>query len=248
MRTRILPRSAPLVALAAAASLPFAIAIAACGGKSPSTLTPGNASASASTAAMTASATTATATGTSSATPPTSAMPTASQPSRYTSKVATRKHSPDWKSCYAAYQAKTAGKDLAADVTTQARMCAEATGMHQLMVTGTNVTKGTMMAMKQSDQDVPKKWDFPVKSGKCYRAFADSTPWDKTSNKGVKDLDLVIKDSEGNLAGEDGRSLDASPTVEEDGAVCFSADGTATVAATIGAGSGDFAIQVWTNE
>src|SRR5205085_1074121 len=84
----------------------------------------------------------------------------------------------------------------------------------------------------KKDADVPDTFTFHTKAGKCYRAFAESST-------GIDDLDLVIKDSDHNVAGEDSTD-DPSPIVLEDGAVCFKVDDDATVSATIGSGHGDY--------
>jgi hypothetical protein len=229
-------RPLPLVVLAAAAAFPFAaLAVTACGGgTTPPTVASNNTATSSPSILQTPSNTT-------SATQPAvtgSTMPTAPQPSKYTSKLATQKQNDDWLACHVHFT--PGGKDISADVVAEGKGCELASGMHQLMATGDGVTNGIMLAKDQSGDSVPKKWKINVKGGKCYRAFAEST-------SGIKDLDMIIKDGDGNSAGEDSTD-DPSPVTLEDGAVCFNADGTATVAATIGDGKGDFAVGVWTDE
>jgi hypothetical protein len=226
------PRTLPLFALASAAAFPFVVALGACGGGTPAT-TPGNASASASVTALasTSAAPTDTSSTATTSTGPASALPTASQPSSITSKKTMRKKSPEWLVCHKDYQPQTHGRDLAADVKREGTMCQDTSGMHAM---DAHLFKG------KKDSDPPDTFTFPAHAGKCYRAFAESAP-------GIDDLDLVIKDSDRNVAGEDSTD-DPNPIVLEEGAVCFNTDDTATVSSTIGSGHGDYIVQVWTDE
>jgi hypothetical protein len=62
----------------------------------------------------------------------------------------------------------------------------------------------------------------------------------------IQDLDVLIKDSTGAPAGED-TTDDPTPVVLEDGAVCFTQADEASVIVSVGAGSGGYAVQVWSD-
>jgi hypothetical protein len=140
--------------------------------------------------------------------------------------VATTKTDPAWAACHRSFQAK--GKDVSADVAAMAKACAAATRMKLL---------GTTLTGKQADQDPPQSFPFDAKGGHCYRAYAQAS-------EGIKDLDLVVKDSAGIAAGQDATD-DPSPVVLEDGAVCFGKDDKASVVVSVGMGKGAYAVQIW---
>ncbi len=221
-------RFASLAAVAALASLPAVVAVAACGGGEPAPATAANppVSASAAGASASASSSAAPAASTAEALPPASAAPVAPVPAP-TSTVATTKTDAAWASCHQNYKAK--GKaDAAKDVEAMARGCAGATKMKPI---------GKPWTGKQADQDKPQSFPFEAKAHHCYRAYAQASD-------GIKDLDLVIKDSADVIVGQDSTD-DPSPVVLEDGAVCFSKDDKASVVVSVGMGSGTFAAQVW---
>lgn len=223
----------PLLALGLTALLPFAIAISvgACGGDDKKVNHPeSSASASTGSTGATASTPTASATDTASGSSSTTAVPP--QASRFTSKKATVKQDPAFAACHANYKPTSNGRDLNGDVTKMAKMCEAATKMH-LVAGGTFKGSG-------SEESRPAHFKFKAKSGKCYRAFAESDP-------GIKDLDMQIKDSADETAGEDATD-DPSPIVMEDGAVCFTTDDEPYVSLAVGMGKGNFAIQVWSDE
>jgi hypothetical protein len=89
---------------------------------------------------------------------------------------------------------------------------------------------------KQSDQEKPQTFSFDARAHHCYRAYAQATD-------GIKDLDLVIKDSAEVIVGQDSTD-DPSPVVLEDGAVCFSKDDKANVVVSVGMGAGTYAVQL----
>ena len=62
----------------------------------------------------------------------------------------------------------------------------------------------------------------------------------------ITDLDLLIKDSTGAVAGEDSTD-DPTPVVLENGAVCFKEADNANVMVSVGLGSGTYAVQVWSD-
>ncbi|MGA7119027.1 MAG: hypothetical protein WBY94_02970 [Polyangiaceae bacterium] len=90
---------------------------------------------------------------------------------------------------------------------------------------------------KQADQDKPQSFPLDAKAGRCYRVYAQAA-------EGIKDLDVVVKDSAGVAVGEDSTD-DPSPVVVDDGAVCFSKDDNASVVVSVGMGSGAYALQIW---
>jgi hypothetical protein len=111
-----------------------------------------------------------------------------------------------------------------------AKACATPTKMKPIGKTWTG---------KQADQEKPQAFPFDAKAHHCYRAYAQASD-------GIKDLDLVIKDSADVIVGQDSTD-DPSPVVLEDGAVCFSKDDKATVVVSVGMGSGTYAVQIWSD-
>ncbi len=96
---------------------------------------------------------------------------------------------------------------------------------------------GKAVAGKQADQDAPQSFPLDAKAGHCYRVYAQAA-------EGIRDLDLIVKDSAGVVIAEDS-SDDPSPVVLDNGAVCFTKDDQATVVVSVGMGSGAFALQIW---
>jgi hypothetical protein len=226
MQTTFPLRALSKTVLACAAIFPFAIA-AACGGdKTPPTVpTPGSATASATDSGSATSAVPPPDSGSavSSAAPPPSAEP---PPVEKKSKKADKKQDPSWADCHKSY--KPGGKNLDADVSKMAKSCATVTKLKQI---------GKTLTGKQDAEGTPDKYPLAAKAGKCYRVFAES-------EASIKDLDLAIKDSNGDIAGEDSTD-DPSPIVLEDGAVCFKEDDAAIVIVSVGAGKGKYALQIW---
>jgi len=215
-----------LLAFAAVTALPVLVSIAACGGgdqQPPVTPPPPPAS----TPDVVASAPSASAsaapsdTGSAVATPP-------PPPPAPTSTVATTKNDPTWATCHQSYQAKK--KDVSKDVAAMADGCKAITKMKVM---------GKTLTGKQADQDAPQSFPLDAKGGHCYRVYAQASD-------GIKDLDVVIKDSAQIVVGQDSTD-DPSPVVMEDGAVCFSKDDKATVVVAVGMGKGNYAVQVWSD-
>ncbi len=96
---------------------------------------------------------------------------------------------------------------------------------------------GKTLTGKQADGQTPQTFPLKAKANHCYRVYAQAAD-------GIKDLDVVVKDSAGATAGEDSTD-DPSPVVLEDGAICFKADDDATVVVSVGMGSGAYAVQIW---
>jgi type IV secretory pathway VirB10-like protein len=222
MRPTIRAHAHPLVLLVAVAALPLGLSLLACGGGEPPSATTPTATVTATAAASTAALPTTTApppdTAASAAPPPPPPVPTSS--------VATTKSDPSWVACHASFKAK--GKEVSQDVEAMAKLCAAPTKMKLV---------GKTLTGKQADQDAPQTFPFDAKAGRCYRAYAQASD-------GIKDLDLVVKDSAGVIVGQD-TTDDSSPVVMEDGAVCFSKDDKAAVVVSVGMGKGSYAVQIW---
>ncbi len=219
-------RTLSLVALAAAAVVPFALATAACGGgdqqppvtpPAPPASTPAPVVEAPSASAAPVETATASA---SAATPPPPPVPT--------SAVATVKTDASWAGCHQSYKAKKG--DVSRDVAAMADGCKAATKLRP---------QGKTLTGKQADQDPPQSFPFEAKANHCYRVYAQAS-------EGIKDLDVVVKDSAQILVGQDSTD-DPSPVVQEDGAVCFSKDDKATVIVSVGMGKGNYALQIWSD-
>jgi hypothetical protein len=221
-------RAASLLVLAAATVGPEAVATVGCGGgRAPAAAVAASPSAS---AALTPSAT-----ASASPAPPLSAPPSAEAPSAPlpptpvpTSTVATTKNDASWVACHQSYKAKN--KEVSKDVSAMAKACETTTKMKLF---------GKTLTGKQADQDKPQVFPFEAKAQHCYRVYAQAA-------EGIKDLDLVIKDSADVIVGHDSTD-DPSPVVLEDGAVCFSKDDKASVVVSVGMGSGSYAVQIWSD-
>jgi hypothetical protein len=210
--------------LAAVAVLPFAVSalLPACGGNKPDTNAPPMPSDTA--PAMSTTATSATA-ATDTAPPASTGEPA---PVEKKSKKADKKQDPAFLACHKDYKPTTKGKNLEADVTKLAKGCEKVTKMKLV---------GKTLNGKQGAEDKPQTFPLKASAGKCYRVYAESDP-------GITDLDMAIKDSNGDIAGEDSTD-DPSPVVLEDGAVCFKEADDATVIVSVGSGKGAYVVQVW---
>lgn len=128
-----------------------------------------------------------------------------------------------FESCHVSFHAS--GGDPAAEVTSMAQGCADVTGMHPL---------GPPVRANGSTS-----FPLQVEAGHCYRVYG-------VGSGTVRDLDVRIQDSSGGVAGQD-ETDNATPVLSEDGAVCFDASDQAKVQVAIGAGSGSYAVQVWSD-
>lgn len=219
LRTRALS----LLTLAALAVVPLGVSVAACGGNEPPPVPPPPPPPSATTETPVASVPPPTATAIDTTPPPPPPPPPAP-----TSTVATTKTDPSWAGCHQSYKAK--GKDVAGDVAAMSKSCATVTKM-KLM--------GKTLLGKQGAEDPPQSFPFDAKANHCYRGYAQAS-------EGIKDLDVVVKDSASIVVGQDSTD-DPSPVVLEDGAVCFSKDDKATLVVSVGMGKGSYAVQIWSN-
>jgi len=133
-----------------------------------------------------------------------------------------------WVDCHRSYKAKL--NDVSKDVAAMAASCKSVTKLTQV---------GSTLKGKQADNDPPQTFPLDAKAGHCYRAYAQASD-------GIKDLDLIVKDSSGIVIGQDSTD-DPSPVAMEYGAICFSKDDKATIVIAVGAGKGDYAVQVWSD-
>jgi hypothetical protein len=138
------------------------------------------------------------------------------------SKKAKNKHDPSFAACHASF--RTTSKDLGAEVAKLGQSCATSTKMHAI---------GGLLRGTQGDGDPHQEYKVRVEANHCYRVFV---AYD------VKDIGLLVRDSSGDVAGEDsGRAL------FDDGAICFTSADDATVVVTVGGGRGAYAAQVWSD-
>jgi len=153
----------------------------------------------------------------------TAAAPT---PAGAGSSKVTTKNEPAWAACHGS--AKLKGKDVSKNVAALSKACAKATKMKLV---------GKTLTGKQSDSGSPQS--YPLKAGAkhCYRVYA-------AGGDGIKDLDVAIKDSAGNVVGEDATDA-ATAVVLSDGAVCFKEADAASVVVSVGSGGGAYAVQIW---
>lgn len=174
-----------------------------------------------------------------SAPPSASAAPVASAtastpPPAPTSTVATTKTDATWGSCHQKYQGAGrdfvhGSKDVAKDLAAMADGCKAATKLKLMgkTLTGDLAEHGT------------QSFPLEAKASHCYRVYA-------MASDGIKDLDVVMKDSAQIVVGQDSTD-DPSPVVSEDGAVCFSKDDKVAVVVTLDAGKGSYALQIWSD-
>jgi hypothetical protein len=145
------------------------------------------------------------------------------------SAKAETKTDPALASCHNGYKPASNDQDVAADVAAMAKGCADATKMKKVGDTHTGVLT----------DKAPVKLPLTVLAGKCYRVYG-------MSQSTMQDFDIALVDSAGALVSED-TTDDVSPVVAEDGKVCFKMADTVMLRASAGAGSGKFAIEVWSD-
>jgi hypothetical protein len=229
MAHAIRARTLALFALGGAISLPLAVTLSACGGGEKPPETPPAPSAGATPIASAPAATTeSTAAPASSAAPSDtgSAAAATPPPTNPGSTKVTTKSDPAWASCHQSYKANA--MEVSKDVAAMAKGCAAVTKMKLV---------GKTLTGKQADAQTPQTFPLKAKANHCYRVYAQAAD-------GIKDLDVVVKDSAGATAGEDSTD-DPSPVVLEDGAICFKADDDATIVVSVGMGNGAYAVQIW---
>jgi hypothetical protein len=225
-------KSIPLVLLAGMALVPVAVSLGACGGGKPAE-NPENASGSSASASSASEAAADAAAAEPAASEAPSAAPSetasaAPAPANTGSTKVTTKNDPAWAACTGTAKLKGKDKEVSKDVAALSKACAKATKMKLV---------GKTLTGKQSDSGSPQSFPLKAAAKHCYRVYA-------AGGEGIKDLDVAIKDSAGNVAGEDATDA-ATAVVLEDGAVCFKEADAATVVVSVGSGSGAFALQIW---
>ena len=103
----------------------------------------------------------------------------------------------------------------------------------------TKMTKAGDTRTGELSDKAPVKLPLSVVAGKCYRVYG-------MSQSSMQDFDTAVIDSAGALVSED-TTDDVSPVISEDGKVCFKTADMVTLRASAGAGSGKFAIEVWSD-
>lgn len=145
------------------------------------------------------------------------------------STKAETKTDPAFASCHNTFKPATNDQDVAADVAAMAKGCADTTKM----------TKAGDTRTGELSDKAPVKLPLSVVAGKCYRVYG-------MSQSSMQDFDTAVIDSAGALVSED-TTDDVSPVISEDGKVCFKTADMVTLRASAGAGSGKFAIEVWSD-
>lgn len=116
------------------------------------------------------------------------------------------------------------GKDPAAVVKSVGDSCAPPSKMKPV---------GAAMRGTQADKDAHQENKFHAEANHCYRVYF-------AGDDGVKDLALVLRDSNGDVIAES-----PGPAAPQDGAMCFTAADDVTVSLAIGNGKGAWVAQVW---
>lgn len=159
-------------------------------------------------------------------TPPPSGLPPFAPmppPGVVGSKKARAKRDPSWQACHAGVKPS---KDLAAEVAARGKACENATKMHPVG----GVLRGT-----QGAGDPHQEFPLLAEAKRCYRVYL-------AADDQVVDVGLLVKDSAGDVAGED-----AGLVLLDDGAVCFDSADDAKIVVTVGGGKGSYALQVWSD-
>ena len=126
------------------------------------------------------------------------------------------------------YQDFAPSDDAAADLARLSRACGARAGLMAV----TPVHAGT-----QRREDPVERLAFSGRKKRCYRAFAVGAP-------AVADLDMAIKDPEGNLLAGD-LSRDRFPVVPPRGLLCATRGGRFTLEIAVAEGSGEYFLQIW---
>lgn len=145
-------------------------------------------------------------------------------PFQFGSKKASKRVHPEWASCSAAHAPSA---DLDAEVTSLAKACQAITKMHPV---------GALLKNTQAQGAPAQSFKLKAEANHCYRLYAASAPT-------IKNMEILITDSEGGLAVE-ARTDAPRAIVLEDGAICFTAADDAQIKVSIGAGEGSYAVQV----
>jgi hypothetical protein len=159
--------------------------------------------------------------------PPAAPAPAADLPA---STKAETKSDPTYATCHNGFKPASNDQDIGHDLDAMVKGCADATKMRKV---------GETMAGELSEKKPPVTLPMSVQAGKCYRVYG-------MSQSTMQDFDVALIDSTGALVSED-TTDDVSPVISEDGKVCFKVSDSATLRASAGAGSGKFALQVWSD-
>lgn len=134
-----------------------------------------------------------------------------------------------WSACYADFRPTGNPQSDLERLTT---LCGKTGGMQPL----TPVTT----ADQAEKQPVDRYTFYVPKAGTCYRVYA-------TGDRNIHDLDLVIRDSAGQVLGGD-LTHDAWPVVPPDAPLCVDQAGLYMLEVSVFQGSGRYAVQIWGNQ
>jgi hypothetical protein len=142
------------------------------------------------------------------------------------SRKATKKPAPALYACGAGATRRV--KDPAEFVKRIGEACASAGAprMHAI---------GPVIRGQQADKDVHQEHPFRVAANKCYRVYF-------ATDETVQDAVVGLRDSVGAMVAES-----AGIALPEDGTFCFASEGDVTLLVAIGAGTGSYAAQVWSD-
>lgn len=159
-------------------------------------------------------------------TPPPSGLPPFAPmppPGVVGSKKARAKRDASWQACHLGVKAS---KDLAAEVAARGKACEKATKMRPL---------GGVLKGSQGAGDPHQEFALRAEAKHCYRVYL-------AADENVVDVGLLVKDSTGDVAGED-----AGLVLLDDGGVCFDSADDAKIVVTVGKGKGSYALQIWSD-
>jgi hypothetical protein len=204
------------------------LVVSACG-KGPPAVSPASASVDAGALAPPAGSPPAAPSATEPSAAPPIAAPIPTAPVR-ASEVATLRSGGPSTQCLRKRKATTV-KDVSGTVGVIAKQC-EAAAKTKLV--------GKTIAGKQSDREKPQAFPLEARAHHCYRAYAQAA-------EGIRNIDVSIDDSAGIVVAEDATD-EPSAVVPREGAVCFGRDDRASVVVSVGAGGGEYALQIWGDE
>jgi hypothetical protein len=131
-----------------------------------------------------------------------------------------------WRGCHDSFVVGPG--DARGEVARLAQGCAELTKMHRI---------AEPFAGDQTAAAKPQTFKWKAQGGHCYRAYG-------VGAQSIKNLDLLLLDSNGAALGQDGTD-DGAPVVLDSGAVCWKQDDDASLVVSVGDGAGAFAVEVW---
>jgi hypothetical protein len=131
-----------------------------------------------------------------------------------------------WGRCHATFA--VASDDRAAELARLTQGCGDASKLRRV---------AGPFSGEQSASDRPQTYRWKALAGHCYRAYGVGV-------RAVKNLDILLQDSNGVVLGQDGAD-DGAPVVLDAGAVCFKADDDAALVVSVGDGKGAFTVELW---